>query len=223
MLISNPKERGILIVDDEPNLVEMIRSYLDDAGYNRILTASNGTEALSSLASHPEEIYLVLLDLKMPSMDGLSVVKHLANVHAYYVGIVVITGYPSLDSVLEFYHSGTEKVMVMDYVLKPFKPTKLLDEIETVLQKVYEKRVGHLNMSADEMYSRLTRIEEKLSSLEKLPEILKSLREVEKKHRGTLAELGMDLLRAIVIAAGLLALLYLGVGDFIRAVIQGSH
>jgi response regulator RpfG family c-di-GMP phosphodiesterase len=132
----------------------------------------------------------------------------------------MVTAYAEIPSAIAFFTAATEKVMAMDYIAKPVKASKLMEDVETVLQRVYEKRVGHLKMSANEIHARLARIEDMLSSLDRLPEIDQSLREIERKNRGVLADLGMELVKAIVIAIGLLALLYLGIGDFVRKIIQ---
>ena len=77
-------------------------------------------------------------------------------------------------------------------------------------------------MSADSLHSRFDKIEEKLSAIDALPEIRQTLLDLSKKHRGLIAELGMDLIRALLIALSFIALIYFGVGNFLHAVIKGS-
>jgi len=200
----------------------MFGDYLLNNGFTKVYTAASGTEAISLLAGHPNEIYLVLLDMKMPGMDGMAVVKHIANVHNINVGIIIITGYASQDDAIEFYKSSTDTVIALDYVSKPVELGKLLKEIECALDSIHKKRIGHLSMSADSLHSRFDKIEEKLSAIDALPEIRQTLLDLSKKHRGLIAELGMDLIRALLIALSFIALIYFGVGNFLHAVIKGS-
>ena len=103
----------------------MFGDYLLNNGFTKVYTAASGTEAISLLAGHPNEIYLVLLDMKMPGMDGMAVVKHIANVHNINVGIIIITGYASQDDAIEFYKSSTDTVIALDYVSKPVELGKI--------------------------------------------------------------------------------------------------
>lgn len=221
-LESDPMKRGILIVDDEPAIRTILGDALKDKGYEQIFSASDGVEAISILSTYPDDVYMILLDLRMPGMDGISLVRHLVNVHVVPVGIVMVTGYASLDSAVEFFNSANETVMALDYISKPFRFNELLAEVERVLDRVHKKRAGFLSMSADGLHERFETIEERLLSLEALPRIEASLAEVAKKSRGFLAELGMDVVRTLAIAASLLALLYLGIGDFLVRILSLS-
>lgn len=221
MLILDPKERGILIVDDEDNFRNVLRDLLNRGrGYKNLFTAKSGVEAVSILAANAEKIYLVLLDLVMPQMGGIDVIRHLTNVHTYHVGIIILTGYPDVLAEPEFLKMSSEKILTLQYRQKPFEFAELEKDVELVLKRVHEKRIGHLNMSADNVYAQLTNIEARLSNLDKIPEISKSLQKIEKRHRGLLSDLGLDLLRAIIIAFAIIAVLFFGVGDFIRSLLH---
>ena len=88
--------------------------------------AESGEQALESMAEQPAA--LVLLDMKMPGMDGLEVLKVLrSNFPATMV--IMITGYPTLENAIECLKLGA-----MDYLVKPFR----VDELETLLQKALE-------------------------------------------------------------------------------------
>ena len=115
----------VLVVDDEAVVRTAIRRILDKPGLD-VKLAESGEQALESMAEQPAA--LVLLDMKMPGMDGLEVLKVLrSNFPATMV--IMITGYPTLENAIECLKLGA-----MDYLVKPFR----VDELETLLQKALE-------------------------------------------------------------------------------------
>lgn len=212
VLVDDPKQRGILVVDDDLTLLNLLSETLGSAGYEKVYSASNGTDALSTLSSHSEDIHLVLLDLKMPGMDGISLVKHLSNVHIHPVGIVIVTGYSTVDSAVDFFNSANETVMACDFIAKPFSLEDILKEVNLVLDRVYKKRREFVNFSSDGIHKKLDAIEKDIAIL---PSVQDNLKDLCKRNRGMLGELGMDLIRALVIAIALIAFLYFGIGDFV--------
>ncbi len=122
-------DKRILCVDDEPEMVELLRLILGRKGYE-ILGAYSGQEALDILAR--ESVDLILLDLMMPEMDGWEVVRRLrANEATAALPIIVVTAKSqNVDRVL-----GLHIIKVDDYITKPFTPRELLDAVERVLAK----------------------------------------------------------------------------------------
>ncbi len=164
--------------------------------------------------------FLFSLDLMMPRMDGFTFLKHLTNVHNHHVGIIIVTGYGTIDRTSEFFKMGTDTVMAIDFIQKPFDVNKLLKEIEMTLDIVHSKRMGHIEMAAEELHNRFDRIEKKLKDIDYLQEIKDNIGELSKKNHGFIFEIGMDLIRALIIALALLAFIYLGIGDFLRHIIN---
>ena len=194
-----------------------LKGILGAHGYGRVTCAENGNEALSILAADTDSIHLVLLDLVMPGLDGFGVLRHLTNVHRHHVGVIVITGYSSDDYLEKFYSLGSEHVIPAKFFSKPMETSDLLDEVEAILLRIREKRQGHLQTTATTIQSRLDHIEASLKKLEPLPASINQLQQDTALHRrGILAELGFELLKAIVIALAIVATLYLGVGDLLR-------
>ena len=116
---------NILICDDDADIVSALKIYLTQPDY-RILTASNGQEALAILEK--EEVHLILLDIMMPVMDGLSALTALwARCHA---PVILLTA-KSED---------TDKVLGLnlgadDYVTKPFQPLEVCARVRSQLRR----------------------------------------------------------------------------------------
>src|SRR5688500_13554986 len=101
----------VLIVDDEPNIRWVLQEALERAGYTAA-SAGSGDEALDKLGSLPAD--LVILDLKLKGMDGLSTLRH---IHARWPGVVVLilTAYGTVATAVEAMQAGAS-----DYLRKPF-------------------------------------------------------------------------------------------------------
>jgi len=115
----------ILVVDDEPKIVQLARDYLEHAGFS-VLTAGDGTSALH--AARVREPDLIVLDLGLPGLDGLEVMRSIRA--AGSTPIVVLTARDTeLDKLL-----GLE-LGADDYVTKPFSPRELVARVRAVLRR----------------------------------------------------------------------------------------
>jgi DNA-binding response OmpR family regulator len=115
----------ILAVDDEPELLSMIRDYLVARGFE-VLTAANAHDARAILAS--SKIELVLLDITLPGEDGLSLARHLRE-HGGPPVILVTALDTALDRIV-----GLE-IGADDYVTKPFEMRELLARVKNLLRR----------------------------------------------------------------------------------------
>ena len=115
----------VLVVDDEPRIVEVVRDYLADAGY-RVSTARSGDEALRHVRSITPD--LVVLDLGLPGIDGLDVARQLRR--ASSVPIIMLTARRDEADRVAGLELGAD-----DYVVKPFSPRELLARIRAVLRR----------------------------------------------------------------------------------------
>jgi len=115
----------ILLVDDEPVIVETLRAYLEAEGY-AVQTASNGSEALTLARSfHPD---VIVLDLMLPGLDGLEVLRRLRQASDVYVLLLTAKTHE------------TDKVVGLtmgadDYVTKPFSPRELIARVKALLRR----------------------------------------------------------------------------------------
>ena len=120
-----PNVARILVVDDEPKIVQLVRDYLERAGF-AVSTARDGSEAL--MRAHSERPDLIVLDLGLPQLDGLDVTRRLRRDSG--VPIIMLTAR----------HEETDKVVGLelgadDYVTKPFSPRELEARVRAVLRR----------------------------------------------------------------------------------------
>jgi DNA-binding NtrC family response regulator len=123
--MNQPKLR-ILVVDDEPDILTLLRHRLEQLGY-AVSTAANGPEALRKIASEPPA--LVLLDLKLPRMSGLEVLKQIKQSSPECM-VIVMTAYATVEKAVEAMKEGA-----YDFLTKPLTPGHL----ELVVQKAVER------------------------------------------------------------------------------------
>ncbi len=121
-----PMPKKILIVDDEPQIVEICRDYFKAAGYNTI-TAGNGAQGLS--LARREKPDLIVLDLMMPEMDGLDVCRVIRRESD--VPIIMLTARVEETDKLIGLELGAD-----DYITKPFSPRELVARVRVVLRRV---------------------------------------------------------------------------------------
>ena len=122
------KKETILVVDDEEDILELVRYNLQREGY-QVEAASSGEKALKLARQQPPE--LIVLDLMLPGMDGLDVARHLKNdARCRQVPIVMLTAKGEEADVVTGLELGAE-----DYVTKPFSPRILVARIKAVLRR----------------------------------------------------------------------------------------
>ena len=115
----------ILVVDDEKDIVSALEIYLKAEGY-RVLSACNGKEALAAAAR--EDVHLILMDIMMPVMDGLSAMAQLRQTSNVPVILLTAKG-EDTDKVLGL------NVGADDYITKPFNPVELLARVRSQLRR----------------------------------------------------------------------------------------
>jgi len=122
---------NVLVVDDDPNALDIVRTYLESKGY-KVWTAKDGQEALA----HMEQVRpaIVLLDVMMPGMDGWEVARIIKN-HPTYgrTRVVMLTARSDFADKHEGLRSGAD-----DYIVKPIQLHELGERIERNL-KALEK------------------------------------------------------------------------------------
>jgi len=122
-----PSRAKILVVDDEPIVCRSCFRILNEAGY-QVETVLSGREALERVDHQSFDV--VLVDLKMPGLDGMEVLQTMRKTHPEVI-VIIITGYATVESAVK-----AMKLGAFDYVPKPFTP----DELCIIVEKALEKR-----------------------------------------------------------------------------------
>jgi len=122
------ESRGcILVVDDEPTIVEVVATYMERAGFEAV-TASDGSQALAKAAEvNPD---LIVLDLMLPQIGGLEVMRMLREDEGHRCPIILLTSKSEESDRLIGLRRGAD-----DYVVKPFSPAELVARVEAVLRR----------------------------------------------------------------------------------------
>ena len=118
--------KTILVVDDEPKIVELARDYLEHAGF-AVVSAFDGSEALTRARTDAPD--LIVLDLGLPKLDGLDVARALRR--DSNVPIVILSGRSDESDKLVGLELGAD-----DYVTKPFSPKELVARVRAVLRRI---------------------------------------------------------------------------------------
>jgi DNA-binding response OmpR family regulator len=121
----------ILIVDDEASVVEVVSLYLQREGF-RVRSARNGTDAL--LALQAQRPALMILDVMLPHIDGLTLIRRLRENPALDVPVIMLTARGQEADRIAGLDLGAD-----DYVTKPFSPAELVSRVKAVLRRVSGK------------------------------------------------------------------------------------
>lgn len=117
---------NILIIDDDQDICEYMKTLLEATGYG-VQTLSEPTEAEEAIRT--SEYHLLIVDLMMPKLDGIELIKRIRKIDSD-VAIVVFTGYPSVETAVD-----ALKLNVSDYIKKPFDVDDFRDKIAEVLRR----------------------------------------------------------------------------------------
>jgi len=118
----------VLVVDDEPTILEVVGRYMEHAGYET-LRAADGPEALRLAAEHRPD--LVVLDLMLPGIDGIEVMRQLHEAPGARIAVILLTARGEESDRLIGLRRGAD-----DYVVKPFSPKELVARAGAVLRRV---------------------------------------------------------------------------------------
>jgi len=193
----------ILVIDDEKNFGESLRKLFKDEGYE-IATAYSGQEGLRKARREPFD--LMIVDLKMPDINGLDVLKKIKEEQPDTM-MVMITGYSTIESVTEAFKTGA-----FDYISKPFTPK----EISSVVEKALETK------------KRLTKEKKEVEALKSLRHVQISTSGFDAKSPAAVAEsvvqkIGVGKATASwfnLLVLGILAGVYIGFGSALATIVS---
>ena len=123
------KDIKILLVDDEPDVIEIIRYNLDQEGY-KIYTASDGKEALKKAKKRIP--HLIIMDVMMPIMDGIETCEQLRNDECFNDTIIMFLTARGED----YSHVAAFEAGADDYVTKPIKPKIIVSKVKALLRRL---------------------------------------------------------------------------------------
>ena len=135
--------KTILVIDDEKNIRDLIKFNLESEDY-QVKTASTGKEGLDLI---DDSIDLIILDLMLPEIDGLTVCKKIRNNKDYsFIPIIMLTAKSEeVDKIL-----GLE-IGADDYMTKPFSPRELLARIKAIFRRINDNNQSEKEKSKDEI------------------------------------------------------------------------
>jgi len=116
----------LLLVDDEPRYLETTQKLIERKGYE-VWTAPSGEKALEIMAAH--NIHVVVLDVKMPGMDGNETLKYIKEMYPL-TEVIMLTGHATVDSAIDGLKSGA-----WDYLMKPADVEQIIEKAELAFQK----------------------------------------------------------------------------------------
>ena len=125
--VADAGTRTVLVVDDEPTIVEIVGRYMDRAGFTTY-GAGDGYRALDLANEHHPD--LVVLDVMLPGIDGIEVMKALQERPGPRVAVILLTARGEENDRLVGLRHGAD-----DYVVKPFSPAELVARVEAVLRR----------------------------------------------------------------------------------------
>jgi DNA-binding response OmpR family regulator len=125
--VAEDAPRTVLVVDDEPTIVEVVARYMERAGYVTH-QASDGPEALRQADLHRPD--LVVLDVMLPGLDGIEVMRQLRERSGKPVAVILLTARGEENDRLVGLRHGAD-----DYVVKPFSPRELVARVDAVLRR----------------------------------------------------------------------------------------
>lgn len=120
-----PKDGPILIVDDDPKIVQLVRAYLEREGF-AVVTAADGRAALSAIREHGPR--LIVLDLMLPEIDGMAVARHVREDSD--IPILMLSARGGVADRIQGLTEGAD-----DYLAKPFSPAELVVRVKAVLRR----------------------------------------------------------------------------------------
>jgi DNA-binding NtrC family response regulator len=143
MTAFDPSDITILIVDDEPSVRQSLAAWFEDDGY-AIATAQNAAEALKLMQEKPVDI--ILLDIKMPGMDGLALQDRIREFNTDVI-IIIITAFATVDTAVRALKAGA-----FDYTTKPVDPDELSHLVKNAVERIRLQRENQaLRQSIDQL------------------------------------------------------------------------
>ncbi len=119
-------EKRVLVIDDEVFIRELLEEYFSRLDFE-VVTAESGDQGIERVSA--DRFSTALVDLKMPGKDGIETLREIRQIDPNCM-IIVMTGYPTIDSSIEALRAGA-----YDYIIKPFKLSELREVVERAIKE----------------------------------------------------------------------------------------
>ncbi|OCQ95306.1 DNA-binding response regulator [Oscillatoriales cyanobacterium USR001] len=134
-------QKRLMLVDDDPNLILLVKDYLEFRGYD-VVTAENGREALEKLEEYLPD--LMICDVMMPEMDGYTLVKQVReNPNTSWIPVLFLSAKGQSQDRVKGLSTGADV-----YIVKPFEPEELVAQVESSLKQT-TRLIRHQNNGKD--------------------------------------------------------------------------
>lgn len=135
-------QKQLLLIDDDPNLILLVKDYLEFRGY-QVTTAENGREALEILEQETPD--MIICDVMMPEMDGYSLVKHVReDPKTSWIPVLFLSAKGQSQDRVKGLNTGADV-----YMVKPFEPEELVAQVESSLKQA-SRLIQHQNKGGSE-------------------------------------------------------------------------
>ena len=125
---NNGDQKRLLLIDDDPNLILLVKDYLEFRGY-QVKTAENGQEALDLLQNEVPD--MIICDVMMPQMDGYSFVEHVRkDARTSWIPVLFLSAKGQSQDRVKGLNTGADV-----YMVKPFEPEELVAQVESSLKQ----------------------------------------------------------------------------------------
>lgn len=130
------KKMKLMLVDDEERYLETTKKLITRKGFD-VLTAQSGAAALELLEKN--DVHVVILDVKMPGMDGNETLRHIKQLHPM-VEVIMLTGHATVDSAVDGLQSGA-----CDYLMKPADIDEVIEKAKLAFarREMVEEKIRH--------------------------------------------------------------------------------
>ncbi len=178
----------ILCIDDEPDILFLIRRFLEPNGYE-VATAANGQQALQSAAQRKPD--LVLTDMKMPGMTGTEIMKALHAMKAD-IPIIMVTGTGDVETAVQALRLGA-----YDYIPKPFHAEELLNAVHRALerQRLIRENLAYQKNLEQKVGEATEHLEQKIRELTALNDLFQKHLAEKYQTEASLAKLSAEVAR----------------------------
>ncbi|MDJ0553342.1 MAG: response regulator transcription factor [Microcoleaceae cyanobacterium MO_207.B10] len=136
--INPTDQKRLMLVDDDPNLILLVKDYLEFRGY-KVMTAENGRQALEVLEQQIPD--LIICDVMMPEMDGYTLVENIrANPATEWIPVLFLSAKGQSQDRVKGLNTGADV-----YIVKPFEPEELVAQVESSLKQA-SRLIKHQNV-----------------------------------------------------------------------------